>query len=243
MPPKFIKRRIVPNPICDSGIQTDFGPETKVVIETEIQCAKTESSSTSMDPVIHETKNADRLSILRGQEVIEVDLDSQPLMDDFPIARHFTLAGHWELVPLGEGGKSNHTIRFKDDSRITGEQFVYLIIVNGRIVKIGGSKKTIIERIQSYNCGVYSRWRGGNGKQSVTNSVVYDSIEICLLRGLDVKMFVWMVPAPVVSIDLWGEKTEIVVATVYDRYETHALRIFYDMFGKNPVWSKNGRCE
>jgi len=210
-----------------------------------IECSRPESSGI---PLTQETENASRLSILRGQEVIEVDLDSQPLIDDFPIARNFILAGHWELVPSGEGGKSNHTIRFKDVSLITGEQFVYLIVVSGRIVsdrivKIGGSKKTITERIQSYNCGVYSRWRGGNGKQSVTNSVVYDSIEICLLRGLDVKMFVWMVPAPVVSIDLWGEKTEKVVATVYDRYETYALRIFYDMFGKNPVWSKNGRCE
>jgi hypothetical protein len=216
-------------------------PEEKIEHPEEKNEVKlvTKESLSSVISVLPDTNK--RLQLLRKQEVIEVNLTSQPKISNFPLSSHFKLSGHWELVSRDLGGESNHTIRFIDDTRISGKQFVYFIVVNDRLVKIGGSKNTIHDRIQSYNCGVYSLWRGGNGKQSVTNSIIYDSIEICLLRGFEVKLFVWMVPPVLNTLDYWGYKTDTVISTHYNYYETQALRMFFEQFGKNPIWSKNGR--
>lgn len=175
-------------------------------------------------------------------EIIEFNPSDEPLFSEFPISSTFTLAGHWELVGSGDGGKSAHTIRFiSNETCDKRSQFVYMICVDGHIAKIGGSKNTVKDRIQSYNCGVYSLWRGGSGKQSVTNSIIYDSIEMCLLRGRKVEIFVHFMDISPVSVSCWDIKEETVVPTVYDVYETCAIRKFYEMYGKNPIWSKNGR--
>jgi hypothetical protein len=179
--------------------------------------------------------------ITEAPEVIEFP-DGEPLVADFPIANTFTKAGNWELVPIGTGGKSGHTIRFVSNGTCDkGTQFVYMIVIDGSIAKIGGSKNTVKDRIQSYNCGVYSRWRGGSGKQSVTNSIIYDSIELCLLRGRTVELYVHFIDIALVVVSCWDIKTITVMPTVYDVLETCAIRRFYELYGKNPIWSKNGR--
>lgn len=179
--------------------------------------------------------------ITEAPEVIEFP-DGEPLVADFPIANTFTRAGKWELVPSGTGGKSGHTIQFvSNGSCDKGAQFVYMIVIDGSIAKIGGSKNTVKDRIQSYNCGVYSLWRGGSGKQSVTNSIIYDSIELCLLRGRTVELYVHFIVIEPVVVSCWDIKTIRVMPTVYDVLETCAIRRFYELYGKNPIWSKNGR--
>lgn len=179
--------------------------------------------------------------IAEAPEVIEFPED-EPRVAEFPITDTFTNAGHWELVPSGSGGKSDHTIRFISNGTCDkGVQFVYMIVVDGSIAKIGGSKNTVKDRIQSYNCGVYSRWRGGSGKQSVTNSIIYDSIELCLLRGRTVELYVHFIDIAPVVVSCWDIKTATVMPTVYDVLETCAIRKFYELYGKNPIWSKNGR--
>lgn len=197
-----------------------------------------------MAVIVANTSNSSkRIETLRKEspEVIEVP-EGEPPMAEFPIASTFTNAGHWELVPSGSGGKSNHTIRFVSNKTCdTKSQFVYLIVVDGTIAKIGGSKNSVKDRIQSYNCGVYSRWRGGSGKQSVTNSILYDSIELCLLQGRTVELYVHFVAIEPVSVSCWDIDTTTVMPTVYDVLETCAIRKFYELYGKNPVWSKNGR--
>ena len=188
--------------------------------------------------------NHDRIVVMmsKSPEIIEFDPITEPLFCEFPLSHTFTKAGHWELLPEDCGGKSKHTIKFVSNGTCdTREQFVYMIVVDDRIAKIGGSKNSVKSRIQSYNCGVYSRWRGGNGKQSVTNSVIYDSIEMCLLKNHKVELYVYFIDIPKVAVKCWEIETRTICPTIYDVYETCAIRNFYNIYGKNPKWSKNGR--
>ena len=177
----------------------------------------------------------------KSPEIIDVNPSDEPSFGEIPIAPKFTKAGHWELITDGSGGKSKHTIKYVSNGTCdTRSQFVYMMVVDGAVAKIGGSKNTVKSRVQSYNCGVYSRWRGGSGKQSVTNSVIYDSIEMCLLKGYTVELYVYFIDIPSITLNCWDTHTHVIDPTVYDVYETSAIRMFRELYGKNPIWSKNG---
>ena len=59
-------------------------------------------------------------------------------------------------------------------------EWLYLLVMNGRIVKIGGTRTGLKGRIASYLCGHHVEERGKSGDCSKTNGFIYNTFEFYL---------------------------------------------------------------
>ena len=59
-------------------------------------------------------------------------------------------------------------------------EWLYLLVINNRIVKIGGTRTGIKGRIISYLCGHHIEERGKSGDCSKTNGFIYNTFEFRL---------------------------------------------------------------
>jgi hypothetical protein len=132
----------------------------------------------------------------------------------------------------------------KDRWSADAEQ-IYLIVRDGAIMKIGGTRTGMKARFGSYLCGhcVPERLkRSGEafpGKMSVTNAHLYHTIESDLLAG-DVtwSFYIWKLPETTLEVEILGEKTTVVAQT-YHAYESRCMWKFSEMTGHIPLLSVN----
>ena len=59
-------------------------------------------------------------------------------------------------------------------------EWLYLFLINNRIVKIGGTRTGLKERTGSYLCGHHVEERGKSGDCSKTNGFIYNTFEFYL---------------------------------------------------------------
>jgi len=104
---------------------------------------------------------------------------------------------------------------------------VYIMVVNGKIFKIGHTINTIKDRVQSYNCGKLKfRLRG---TASVTNFYVLQS-----LLALDVEVLVYVFITPTPEYKLWGE-TYKDSFPVPKRAENVLIEEYVGRYGRKPI--------
>ena len=178
------------------------------------------------------------------KEIGDKDLTIQ--FNDFPISKEFTHIGSieqsletrilWDINPIEEA-KSIY------DKKQNG---IYIITLNNKIIKIGGTKVGMKGRISSYHCGhcipERKKKNGENypGKMSVTNAYCYNTILSLLYnkRGT-IDLYFFPIPDIKVEKEVFGETTSFVVQC-YDEYEKKALSIFQRQNkGKLPVLCNN----
>ena len=122
---------------------------------------------------------------------------------------------------------------------------VYLIICNGRIVKIGGTKTGMRKRIGSYHCGYCVSQRTNNngehypGRMSVTNAYCYNTIDYYIINGLQFELYYYPIPDHSISLDVFGENITTTVQ-LYEEYEQKALNTYRDIIGTYPPLCNNG---
>jgi hypothetical protein len=68
-------------------------------------------------------------------------------------------------------------------------EWLYTLVINGQIVKIGGTRKGLYDRMQSYNCGRHIKERGKSGYCSKTNGFIYNTLCFYLETGHEVELF------------------------------------------------------
>lgn len=64
-------------------------------------------------------------------------------------------------------------------------EWLYLFVINGMIVKIGGTRTGLNKRIVSYLCGHHIKERNKSGYCSKTNGFIYNTFEFYLNLGLN----------------------------------------------------------
>ena len=138
--------------------------------------------------------------------------------------------------------KRNTLIQFIP--KISNEEFnkknewLYLLIINGRIVKIGGTRTGLKGRCCSYLCGHHIEERGKSGDCSKTNGFIYNTIEFYLQLGCKIEMYGYELPKTQITIEIFGKETKITAQT-YHAYESTFLEDYKKIYNEYPYLSEN----
>ena len=142
-----------------------------------------------------------------------------------------------------EGSKKRNTlIQFVPKISIENfnkkTEWLYLLVINGMIVKIGGTRTGIKGRVISYLCGHHIEERGKSGDCSKTNGFIYNTIEFYLNLGCKIEMYGYELPKTDFTIDILGKETKIIAQT-YHAYESTFLEDYRKNYGEYPILSDN----
>lgn len=120
------------------------------------------------------------------------------------------------------------------------KEWIYLFVVNGMIVKIGGTRTGLKERTVSYLCGHHVKERGKSGKCSITNALIYNTFIHYLKLDYEIKMYGYELPKTETTIEIFGEERKITAQT-YHAYETFFLEDYKKIYNKYPIL--NDKCD
>jgi hypothetical protein len=124
-----------------------------------------------------------------------------------------------------------------DDFKAKNE-WLYLLVVNNRIVKIGGTRVGLKGRVDSYLCGHHIQERGKSGDCSKTNAFIYNTLDFYLQLGCNIKMYGYKLPKTEFEVTIIN-KTKKVVAQTYHAYESTFLEEYKRSYHSYPLLSDN----
>jgi hypothetical protein len=117
-------------------------------------------------------------------------------------------------------------------------EWLYMIVLNDRITKIGGTRDGIKGRFGSYLCGHHIEERGKSGKASETNKYIYNTLHFYLEMGCDIKLFGYKLPEEEITRSVFGRDVKIRVQT-YHSYESILIDEFRKQCGFIPFLCDN----
>ena len=124
-------------------------------------------------------------------------------------------------------------------------EHIYIIVRNGTVMKIGGTRTGMKNRFGSYLCGhcvperiMKRTGKGFPGKMSVTNAYLYHTIEDDLLNGGNWEFWSWKLPTVTVSVDILGVPA-LVIAQTYHAYESRCIELFRQLTTRIPQLCNN----
>ena len=117
-------------------------------------------------------------------------------------------------------------------------EWLYLLVINGRIVKIGGTRTGLKGRIASYLCGHHIEERGKSGDCSKTNGFIYNTFEFYLNLGCKIQMYGYELPKTEITIEIFGKETKITAQTDH-AYESTFLEDYKKNYNEYPILSDN----
>jgi hypothetical protein len=119
-------------------------------------------------------------------------------------------------------------------------EWIYLFVLNGRIVKIGGTRDGLRGRTTSYLCGVHVVENGKSGKASVTNSYVYNTFEFYSKLGCPIEMYGYELPVvQLPPLRILDRENVVITAQTYPAYETVFIEDFTKTYGFQPFLCNN----
>jgi hypothetical protein len=121
-------------------------------------------------------------------------------------------------------------------------EWIYMFVINNRIVKIGGTRDGIKNRFGSYLCGHHIEERGKSGKASETNKYIYNTLFFYLNCGCDIKIYGCKLPIEEITRNVFGRETKIRVQT-YHSYESVLIDEFCKQTGFIPFLCNNSDPE
>ena len=142
-----------------------------------------------------------------------------------------------------EGSKKRKTLiqfipKISNEDFTKKNEWLYLLVINNRIVKIGGTRSGIKGRIQSYLCGHHIEERGKSGDCSKTNGFIYNTFEFYLNLGCKIEMYGYELPKTEMIINILDKETKIIAQT-YHAYESTFLEDYKKNYNKYPLLSDN----
>ena len=117
-------------------------------------------------------------------------------------------------------------------------EWIYIITINNRIVKLGGTRTGLKQRAASYLCGHHTTERGKSGDCSKTNGYVYNTLLFYLTLGCEVSLYGYKLPVVHSSIDIFNNTVPILVQT-YHKYESIYLNDFLTTYKSYPPLNDN----
>lgn len=117
-------------------------------------------------------------------------------------------------------------------------EWLYLLVINGMIVKIGGTRTGLRGRVASYLCGHHIEERGKSGDCSKTNGFIYNTFYFYLTLGCKIQMYGYELPKTELTIKIFGKDTKITAQT-YHAYESTFLEDYKKNYDGYPILSDN----
>lgn len=118
-------------------------------------------------------------------------------------------------------------------------EWLYLFVVDGNIVKIGGTRDGLKSRCASYLCGHHIPERGRSGDCSKTNAFIYNTFEFYLKMGFNVEMYGYKIEPRVLSVPIFDDEMIDVTAQVFHAYESRYIERFRRTYNFLPVLCDN----
>lgn len=139
-----------------------------------------------------------------------------------------------------KGEKKRNTLICLNDKNFNDEdgEWLYLITINNRVVKIGGTRNSITERFGSYLCGHHIPERGKSGKASQTNMYVYNTLYFYLSNSFKVKLYGYKLPEETITRTIL-DKTVVIKSQTYHTYESLFINDYKDTYGFIPYLCDN----
>lgn len=119
-------------------------------------------------------------------------------------------------------------------------ELIYILTIDGKVAKIGGSYVGMKGRHSSYNCG--TRKARAKGTCSVTNFNITEVQYTALRDGKTVEWYVFDVPIIETKIDVFGEEFSY-NAKIFYKYESTLCEKYKRMTGHFPLLSSNSGVE
>ena len=117
-------------------------------------------------------------------------------------------------------------------------EWIYIFLINGRIVKIGGTRDGIKGRFGSYLCGHHIPERGGSRDCSKTNGFIYNTFEFYLNLGCKVEIYGYEIPVEEIKRVVFGKEITIKIQS-YHGYESVLIGEYSKTYGFVPILCDN----
>lgn len=111
------------------------------------------------------------------------------------------------------------------------KEWVYVILYDKRIVKIGMTAAGMKERFNSYNSG--SKRYMLRGTPATTNFMISQCNYLAILKGMSVEVYAQEVPSIVTRQIIYGKEREVVNRIAHE-YESVLIDIYKETTGKIP---------
>lgn len=179
----------------------------------------------------------------------EYDVDfSQELEVNYFVEKYgFYKIANADLKPVGRFMK-NPEVNPIDYVVVSGleknyndyRELIYILAIDGKVAKIGGTYVGMKGRHQSYNCG--TRKARTKGTCSVTNFNITETQYTAIMKGKKVEWYVYDVPLAEATINVWGEQVTYNAKTFY-KYESALCEKYEQLTGHFPILSSNSGVE
>jgi hypothetical protein len=115
---------------------------------------------------------------------------------------------------------------------------IYILTINGKIIKIGESGETLKERFASYSAGTEKNRESGTS--STTNYIVSRTIRSALMLNSKIELYAYEPFIPIIKIML-GEKERSfdAVKDTAKKIENLITEDFISIYGNKPILSLN----
>ena len=178
-----------------------------------------------------------------------IPTDKTILLDEYNRKEHFipiadiVLDSEEFTSGKKQGNKKRNTLiqfipTISNEAFTKKNEWLYLLVINGRIVKIGGTRTGLKGRISSYLCGHHIEERGTSGDCSKTNGFIYNTFEFYLKLGCKIQMYGYELPKTEITIEIFGKETKITAQT-YHAYESTFLEDYKKKYNEYPILSDN----
>jgi hypothetical protein len=115
-------------------------------------------------------------------------------------------------------------------------EWIYVFVVDGMIVKIGGTRTGLLKRCGSYLSGHGIPEIGGNSNS--TNAKIYWTFLHLLNQGKKIEMYACRLPEAVVTQTVFGS-TKVIRTQCFHDWEAFCLEEFAKLYGSFPPLSDN----
>lgn len=119
-------------------------------------------------------------------------------------------------------------------------ELIYILAIDQKVAKIGGTYVGMKGRHSSYNCG--TRKARAKGTCSVTNFNITETQYAAICDGKCVEWHVFDVPLAESTINVWGEELTYNAKTYY-KYESALCEKYKNITGHFPILSSNSGVE
>jgi hypothetical protein len=158
---------------------------------------------------------------------------------DWAVEKGFVKFADMTLAPeIKIGCRLTYQPYMESKSWTKKRNMLYVVCIDGKMVKIGMTTTGLAQRWSSYNNGTPAI-REGKGSGSTTNYDVVQPLIIAMEEGRKVEWYCYPTPVKEYKISAWGHQDRITSKDV-SWYESKLLDIYKNEFGHKPHFSQNG---
>ena len=169
-----------------------------------------------------------------------IPLEKTVPLAEYPQASYFKHVASVQLDTKNDKCLVRFIPRIEKEEYDRKTEWIYLLVVNDRIVKIGGTRDGLRGRTTSYCCGVHVVENGKSGKASVTNSYIYNTFEFYLKLGCQIEMYGYELPVITLPpITILDRQDVVIRPQTYQAYETIFIENFVQLYGFQPFLCNN----